>query len=67
MSLPSGDNRASEQAGLATLHVIWIREHNRVVAELAAVNPHWDDEKLYQVRPRQARSGTQSLSFSFSH
>ncbi|XP_043188890.1 peroxidasin homolog pxn-1-like [Amphibalanus amphitrite] len=45
----AGDNRASEQAGLATLHVIWIREHNRVVAELASINPHWDDEKLYQV------------------
>jgi len=44
----AGDPRVNEQLVLSVTHILLMREHNRMAAELAALNPHWSDETTYQ-------------------
>ncbi|MGI9241032.1 MAG: peroxidase family protein [Verrucomicrobiales bacterium] len=43
-----GDVRSNEQLGLTCVHTIFLREHNRLAAEIAGEHPMWDDEQIYQ-------------------
>nr|XP_040054956.1 LOW QUALITY PROTEIN: thyroid peroxidase [Gasterosteus aculeatus aculeatus] len=44
----AGDGRANEGLPLASLHTLWLREHNRMAGELRRVNAHWSPETVYQ-------------------
>ncbi|PXF40415.1 Peroxinectin A [Gracilariopsis chorda] len=44
----AGDHRANEHPMLTALHILFVREHNRICRELKAQYPRWDDERLFQ-------------------
>lgn len=61
----AGEIRVNEQLILTCVHTLMMREHNRLAHGLAAINPHWDDEHLYQVGPSPVFLSTPpTLSFS---
>lgn len=33
---------------MSTIHILFVREHNRVAKILNSVNPHWNDERIFQ-------------------
>ena len=44
----AGDDRVNEMPGLAVMHTLWVREHNRVADQMREHRPEWSDEKIFQ-------------------
>ncbi|XP_062399592.1 eosinophil peroxidase-like [Sardina pilchardus] len=44
----AGDERVDENIGLASMHTLMMREHNRLARALAQLNPDWTGETIYQ-------------------
>ena len=59
-----GDLRNNEVPTLAVIHLLFLREHNRIVSELEKMNPNWSDETLYQEAKRIVNGEFQHIVYN---
>lgn len=45
------------------MHTLFMREHNRVSEQLAKLNSHWSDERLYQTTRKIISAFEQQITF----
>lgn len=60
----AGDVRANENPELTSLHVLFVREHNRIANEAAQQHPNWTDEELYQYARRIVIAELQRITYA---
>lgn len=59
----SGDVRANEQAGLTAMHTLFMREHNRLADKIAAINPLFSGEEIYQQARKIVGAELQQITY----
>ncbi len=59
----AGDVRVLENPALTGLHVIFLREHNRMAEEISKLRPKWSDEEVYQFARLVIGAQLQNVAF----
>jgi hypothetical protein len=57
------DIRANENPSLAAVHTLFIREHNRLAGRVAAANPTWTDDQIFQAARRYVIALLQHITY----
>ena len=60
----AGESRATENPALATLHTLFMREHNRVATLVSQQNPALSDPDIYNQARRIVTAAYQNIVFS---
>ena len=59
----AGDSRANEHIALMALHVLFLREHNRLADDIAERNPDWNDEEIFQLARKLIAAQIQAITY----
>lgn len=59
----AGDERANEQIGLTAMHVVFVREHNRLADTIRATRPAWSGERIYQYARAMVAAEMQAITY----
>jgi hypothetical protein len=60
----AGDVRANEQVGLTAMHVLFVREHNRLAQEIATNDPSLSGEEIFQEARRIVGALMQVITYN---
>ena len=60
----AGDVRANEQVGLAVMHTLFVREHNRIAKKLKRQYPYMSGEEIYQSARRIVAAEIQIITYN---
>jgi hypothetical protein len=59
----AGDIRANEQLGLATMHTLFVREHNRIAAQLTNEFPNNTADEVFEATRRLVVAKIQKITY----
>ncbi len=60
----AGEFRANEHVGLTAIHTLFVREHNRLAGLIAAQNPGFSDEQIYQLARKIVNAELQVITYN---
>lgn len=60
----AGDIRCNEQTGLAAMHTLFVREHNRLADQISSANPGLSDEEVYQKARKVVGAEVQAITYN---
>ncbi|MEQ8652188.1 MAG: peroxidase family protein [Kiloniellales bacterium] len=60
----AGDVRAAENVALTSLHTLFVREHNRLVAQLEVDHPDWSSDDLYHAARMRVEAEIQAITYN---
>lgn len=63
-SVFTGDTRAAENVALMSMHTLFTREHNRIVAELAQRDPSLGADELFDAARARVEALVQAVTFN---
>jgi hypothetical protein len=61
----TGDVRGNENVELTALQTLFVRNHNRIAAELQTLHPDWRDEQLYQEARKLNIAMYQAITYNY--